>query len=317
MRRLLYFILGTTLFISCNKHTSDNNRSGFSGFGPGVYITGSNGTNPVLWKNDSMIVLSSSIGSGSQVIVSGNDVYVAGKDGESGLTTPAGPSGEYVYWKNGKPVNIAGPEFLNNRVGISVAGNDVYYINGDLWENGIKQAQPGNSGFYTGISTVGTDVYIAGMDSVGDAVYWKNGVLQVVAHSSAGTSPSAVCLYVSGSDVYVGGITTDDKGVYWKNGIANILVAANSSDAVFGVNSIFVSGNDVYAAANLFVPTNGGNNVPAYWKNGIEYDLPLNGATYGSATAIFVSGTDVYVAGYTSAGAVFWKSYAETLLAAA
>jgi hypothetical protein len=46
----------------------------------------------------------------------------------------------------------------------------------------------------------------------------------------------------------------------------------------------------------------------------MEYDLPLNGATYGMANAIFVSGQDVYVAGQTTAGAVYWKNGVEIIL---
>jgi hypothetical protein len=62
------------------------------------------------------------------------------------------------------------------------------------------------------------------------------------------------------------------------------------------------------------VPANGGSNAPAYWKNGVENDLPLNGASYGNATSIFVSDSNIYVSGYTSAGAVYWKNGVETIL---
>jgi hypothetical protein len=44
--------------------------------------------------------------------------------------------------------------------------------------------------------------------------------------------------------------------------------------------------------------------------------LPLNGAAYGNASSIFVSGKDVYVAGTTAQGAVLWNNGVATLLAA-
>jgi hypothetical protein len=46
----------------------------------------------------------------------------------------------------------------------------------------------------------------------------------------------------------------------------------------------------------------------------VEHDLPLNGASIGNTTSIFLSGSDVYVAGSTTAGAVYWKNGVETIL---
>jgi hypothetical protein len=103
--------------------------------------------------------------------------------------------------------------------------------------------------------------------------------------------------------------------VYWKNDVATYLQSSIPGSYQTSISSIFVSGNDVYASANLIVPTkNGLANAPAYWKNDVEYDLPLNGADYGLATSIFVSGLDVYVSGWTSAGAVYWKNGIQTIL---
>jgi hypothetical protein len=235
--------------------------------------------------------------------------------------TPAGPSGQYAYWKNGIQNYIGSPGFLNGIICISVAGNNLYYSTSyQIWGNGIITTLQGSgSGYIRSIFTDGTDVYIAGSDSVGDAVYWKNGKLNVVAQGyyptyNSGSDPTVSCIYVSGNDIYIGGTSIDIRGVFWKNGVATYLQSKNTAWPLTNVNSIFVAGNDVYATGDLVVPNNGGSNAPAYWKNGIEIDLPLNGAKYGNSTSIFVSGSDVYVSGYTSDGAVYWKNGVETIL---
>jgi hypothetical protein len=305
--------------ISCSK--SAQNKNGMpETTGATVYVAGDNGKNPVLWKNGIEQTLSESEGYASQVILVGNDIYVAGIVNESGDLLPSGPSGQYVYWKNGTPVKIGNPAFLKSgNASVSVSGNNVYFTNGLSWENGsVIPLQGQGGGFVQSVFTTGNDIYFTGSDSVGDAVYWKNGMLNVVAQGyfpkhNSGSDPMAFCIFVSGSDVYVGGLDSNNTGTYWKNSIATTLHSSVGS-FVLGVTSIFVSGKDVYVSANLFLPANSGTNKPAYWKNGIEIDLPLNGATSGYTTSLYVSGDDVYVTGKTSSGAVYWKNGVETML---
>ena len=114
--------------------------------------------------------------------------------------------------------------------------------------------------------------------------------------------------------MYLGGVNTGGLAAYWKNSQETDITALHPNDYFTGIHSIFVLDGDIYLTGYLVVPANGGTNAPAYWKNGVEYDLPLNGATYGSATSIFVSGTDVYLTGETSDGAVYWKNGVETIL---
>lgn len=323
MNSLKYkFLLIISLLLIGNSCTKTNNSTVFNA-GIVIYVAGDNGTNPVLWKNGVEEILSSTIGSASKVFLSGNDVYAAGSceiSSESFLT-PAGPAGQYAYWKNGIQNNMGSPRFLEGLVSISASGNDLYYSTSyQLWENGSIITLKGRGyGYISSIITNGTDVYFAGSDSVGDAVYWKNGELNVVAQGyyptySSGSDPSVYCMYVSGNDIYIGGVSIDDRAVYWKNGVATYLQSSINGSYITNIHSIFVSGNDVYAIGNLVVPTNGGINAPAYWKNGVEIDLPLNGAKYGNPTYIFVSGSDVYVSGYTSDGAVYWKNGIERVL---
>jgi len=332
------FVIPCLILISCAK-TANNGNSvppHDSTSVTNIYIAGDNGTNPILWKNGIADTLSSTIGSASQVIVSGSDVYVSGfyqgiqDTNSSGNPTP--PSmGQYTYWKNGIPNNIGGFGNITYLSFISVAGDDIYFANSSGWKNGSIIIQ--------GMSIVqscfasGNDIYFVGSDSVNDAVYWKNGNLNIVSpfRGRGFTTPHADRIYVSGNDVYVGGMY--DRAVYWKNGVVHFLQPRTTdSSFVSTISSIFVSGNDVYTTGYIipiFAPP-GVNIGPAYWKNGIEHDLSVNApfdfnTSYGTSS-IFVIGSDVYVAGYSltlvspalpyAHSAIYWKNGAETVLSA-
>ncbi len=127
---LKYSILIFSIFIciSCTK----TNSSAVYNAGVKIYVAGDNGSNPVLWKNGVPEILSSTLGSASKVILSGSDVYVAGtcEISAGSLLSPAGPGGQYAYWKNGILNNIGSPGLLEGILSISVAGNDLYYSSG-------------------------------------------------------------------------------------------------------------------------------------------------------------------------------------------
>jgi hypothetical protein len=288
--------------------------------GTNIYIAGDNGNNPVLWTNGHATILSANSGSASQVIASGTDVYVAGEEvSKSSLLTPAGPYGQAVYWKNDIEHNVGIPSFMETSVSIAAAGSNFYVASFDSIEVGTQAPLNGlGTGSINAIFALGPDFYAAGSDSVGDAVYWKNGVLNVVQKGyyptySSGSDPSVASLYVSGNDVYIGGFNINDQTVYWKNGVPT-LVQARAGSNVSQVRSIFVEGNDVYLIGNYYGPSTGGYLAPAYWKNGVEVDLRMNGAVTGQANAIFVSGSDVYVAGQVGHSAAYWKNGVETIL---
>jgi hypothetical protein len=311
-----------------------------------VYIAGNIGTNAVLWKNGVPDTLSSTISTANQVFVSGTDVYVAGiSQGilNSLTVAPDIASGQYVYWKNGTQNNIDTPQAIGHPGSVAIAGTDVYYANGYAWKNGAMislpgiAAQPtnngtGNNGQGTVITNfaAGTDIYFAGIDSLNNGVYWKNGNYNLAApYGGRGTTlPLVSTMYVSGNDVYVGGMAV--KAVYWLNGTANFLPPRSDGSFVSNFTSIFVSGTDVYTTGFLF-PTqtpSGAFLGPAYWKNGVENDLqvitPPGPFTFYTTTSVFVLGPDVYVAGFSSYypppyttmtdTAVYWKNGVETSL---
>jgi hypothetical protein len=177
------------------------------------------------------------------------------------------------------------------------------------WIDGqeIKLSDGSFNGTANSILVSNNDLYIAGSDN--GAVYWKNTREKRLAAGGSATS-----MFISGNDIYVAGSNGSDSpnAVYWKNGVEVLLPKMNvyGNFGSFGVNSIFVSGHDVYAAGY-----EGPNAV--YWKNGKE--IYLTGSTVGAAGyihafSIYVSGNDVYVAGHqVSPGSpfpdvAFWKN---------
>lgn len=162
------------------------------------------------------------------------------------------------------------------------------------------------------------EVYVAGSirnaQSKYTAGYWKNGTFtslgEGVNHSYARS------VFVSGEDVYVGGFEsngTKDVAKYWKNGTVTEYSDGIADNAA--IRSVVVDGSDVYLAGNDKI-----NNVrvAVYWKNGVRYTL---GSRYSMAQSIFVSGDDIYIAGFENntsspakSEAKYWKNGTEVIL---
>jgi hypothetical protein len=150
------------------------------------------------------------------------------------------------------------------------------------------------------------------------AKYWKNGnPVNLTDGTQRGFATSVV---VAEPDVYVaGGEQTINSTVakYWKNGAPVVLPDLGQGALA---QSIFVSGNDVYAAGwqgkiTQLDPTHTlHTQVATYWKNGLPTEL-TDGMALSIAYSIFVSGEDVYVAGFACqdlapncAIATYWKN---------
>jgi hypothetical protein len=139
------------------------------------------------------------------------------------------------------------------------------------------------------------------------AVMWKNGVETVFATAPYGIGEEldARDIFVSNGNVYV---LTTGKNVHntlWTNGVPTTI----TNDDVF-LNTIFVSGNDVYAAGGDY------NNAIKIYKNGVLIST-ING-NFAYAYDIAVSGNDVYVVGtvapHGNMEARLWKNGVETVL---
>jgi hypothetical protein len=325
------------LFTSCTK-TNKGSSGGTTPPDSTVYIAGYNGANAILWINAIPDTLSSTFSIANQVLVSGSDIYVTGVYQGTPNNNPSnnigGPDiGQYVYWKNGTPNNIDTVQQISDPPVVSVSGTDVYYANRNGWKNGALITFPAIGtpvkNFFPGsiISTfaVGTDIYFAGYDTLENGVYWKNGDMTIAApYGGRGTTlPLVHCMYVSGSNVYVGGMA--NQGVYWSNGTAYFMQPRpNDGSYLSSINSLFVFGTDVYNPG-VFIPSGLAPGVylgASYWKNGVENDLPLNyppnSNTSYVTTSVFVSGSDIYIAGYSRTfisgtipevdSAVYWKN---------
>jgi hypothetical protein len=107
--------------------------------------------------------------------------------------------------------------------------------------------------------------------------------------------------FFGGRDVYVAGSETfavsdvmregrSTRATVWKNGVAQHY--ANDGGWTSAAFSVFVSGDDVYAAGVE-------DDHATLWKNGEAQRLSNDSGKKSRANSVFVSGSDVYVAGTT------------------
>jgi len=260
------------------------------------------------------VTLGCGSGSKSKVQPQPPDVYVAGFE--------IADSGYHIakYWKNGAPLVLGAGTYGSWANSIVVSGSDVYAAgtegsaDGDVakyWLNGVAvplSAHGVGNEACTAISIFvdGNDVYAAGVCQ-GVGQYWKNGVS--VALTDAANYGEAWSIVESDGDVYVAGwqyVTTrinptltytGPVAMLWKNGVPTEL----SDPLGVGIaQSIFLSGTDIYVAGNSCQavqppPPPPGCNLATYWKNGTP--VVLTDQTNTGATSIFVTASDVYVAG--------------------
>jgi hypothetical protein len=186
-------------------------------------------------------------------------------------------------------------------------------------------------------------VYVLGVQN-GGVVYWRNGTINSlfsVTGLSYNFGPSS--LAASGSNVYIAGFQPSNTSLlypyapaFWLNGAATILSDTSGSAANGSANSIAVSGGDVYVAGirgydsqKDQVPYTGDSatypvtgSVATVWKNGTPVTLPgystvglVDSGKYANRfyedyiTAVYVSGSDVFVAGGTTYGSAAHARY--------
>ena len=293
------------LSLGCTS-TSPTMSSGIHG---GVLVAGTSTNDsgsaiPGVWANGTWVPLALPAGMDSGTVggmaSDGDDLYVAGGVSASGVGPvvagrPAPLNGIGLfdsvpgYWLNGAwaslPLGLATSGTVNSVV---VSGDDVY-IGGDCY-------------FPGGVQTPG---------------YWMNGAWTGLPVGAA-VAAVATSLVVSGTDVYLGGLlrgadqTTYIPG-YWENGLWNPLEPLAMVQNQ--VNAIAVSGANVYVAG-FSMDSFGENTYPGCWTNRTWAALPfpsLTGYNFGTVTGLFLSGSDVYAAGYCSDSGIaytpgYWKN---------
>jgi hypothetical protein len=272
-----------------------------------VYVAGW-GVGTALWRNGVAISLpGTGFSYANSVYVTSSGVYVAGGD-----------SGGVKLWVNGVPTSLTTFATANS---VFVSGSDVYVAGGGIdrpislagvWLNGEPTTFT-RQGSANSVYVTGSGVYIAGdVDGENLATLWKNGVATFLRDSINYTTANSV--FVLGSDVYVAG-TMGNVATVWKNGVATSLTDAASPPS--SAHSIFVSGSDVYVAGEETStgpdPVWNITSIAKVWKNGVA--TSLTDGTYNAwASSVFVSGSDVYVAGTDGRVAILWKNGVATAL---
>ena len=160
-------------------------------------------------------------------------------------------------------------------------------------------AEDGTTAVYTVTVTLATvnanDVYVGGIHN-GRAVVWQNGNPTYLTAENG-------CIYsvvAANGHIYAAGNENGDAKL-WKDGVEeHVLANGTWYDCAY---SIAVSGTDVYVAG--VVTVSAGKTEGRMWKNGVAQSGYANAQ---NLTSVFVVGSSVYVAGYTSANkSAVWK----------
>ncbi len=297
-KNLILLVITILTFNSCNESVPVRKAA------RAVYVAGWEGNVAKYWKNGTATNLSNGVyhARANSIFVSAGDIHIAGRE------ILANGNAIAKYWKNGIPTNLTDGTDYAEAHAVFVSGSDVYVAGQDgnaamLWENGIPTILSA-VGDANSVFVKGSDVYVAGWDGL-KATYWKNGIVTNLTDGTNGNA-SAHSIFVSGSDVYVAGsvypenITQD--AIYWKNGVATTLPDGGGWSHA---SSIFVKGSNVHVTGWDSEPT--GFKV-RHWNNGIAASLNEDDDESGAGFSIFVSRSDVYVAGHEGKVAKYWKN---------
>ncbi|HTQ28589.1 MAG TPA: hypothetical protein VMI35_10690 [Puia sp.] len=219
--------------------------------------------------------------------------------------------------QSGPSIYVSGS--VTNFIGPYSDGNALQWVNG----NTTNLQKISTYGLANSIFVSGTDVYVAGVQAVNGtslATYWKNGEPVVLSDSNATKSAVANCIFISGADVYVAGYELKSNGVgsavYWKNGVEVNLTPLSPPYPPSPTNTFFIYSLGQYAnATGIAVSSTGDVYVAgtdryitaAFWKNGVITQLADTGII-SFAQGLYVSGSDVYVAGIANNTACYWKN---------
>jgi hypothetical protein len=321
-RKKIAFYLMVTFSIAGCKYKPASDSMLISEKGVDIYFAGATKDGDgkdiaTYWKNGIAVKLASgNIGSYAYgITVRRNDVYVAGS-----IYSQHGQIA--TYWKNGVATKLTdglskadSGKAVNGAIAfaIELKDNDVYVVgitstvnNRDVatyWKNGIitKLTDGSADAGASDILINKTDVYIVG-SSAGNAMYWKND-MAVSLDTKGFLNTSASTIAISGEDIYVAGTRKGAHHQYfvtlWKNGkVSN----AEKSFSFVHQPLMMLNGPDLYLTGDE-INTRG----TYYWKNNVGKKITDDSAV-SVATALAMQDKDVYLAGYNSDGAMYWKN---------
>lgn len=317
MKKLLNLSL-IILALGCSK--DDNSTQTLPQETPvDVYIGGSYGLSPAIWKNGESPSLITTTGTSitiSSMFIEGNDQYLVGSEMVAGKRLA-------TIWKNGVPTRLH-TDFYEGQLTDIIVKNGTTHCVGYFYEtatskprimylineSGVFVTSGANYAYSKKMFIKDDVVYIAGnettspTDNTDRAKYWRNGVS--IPLSSGTTDHYANDIFVdSNNDVHICGSSYNAGFIpkYWKNGVETLLETPDKghTSAILKVN------NDVFIVGG--VSNFGSSNSKAcYWKNGIRTDLP-NTATYSSASDITTNQGNIYILGSIGGnGAAYWKN---------
>lgn len=245
-----------------------------------VYVVGhqtiDNIQHATLWKNGVPTLLNNTVNESDakSVFVTGNDVYVCGYEVINSIRVAK-------YWKNGSETTLSDPALYADTYEIAVSGNDVYVVGSRT------------------LVLHGADV----------ATVWKNGVATSLPSTNNTYDARATGVVLLGTDVHICGDEATDTNTeirmvkYWKNGVGTNITTGSYLTAA---SDIAIAASDVYILGKV------GYGQSRYWKNG-EVVLFSN-KTDLTTTSIATNGSDIYISGYLSGKAMFWKNETPTTL---
>lgn len=221
--------------------------------GNDVYIAGSRYQNSFpnyrasVWKNGVLLFRdNSSLETQARgITLNGNSVILCGREANVSTGVIAGR-----YWVNSTATTVPDCYELYS---VATSGSDIYtagVIPGSnqpaYWKNTSRTMlqSAGQVGFTSEILVAGTDVYVAGYESVSSRYQprlWKNGEYQTLANTY-NQGGQAFGLFIDGTDVYVAGQLRHTQGagnqvaVIWKNGVMKQLGSFTASSEAIGVS---------------------------------------------------------------------------------
>ncbi len=220
----------------------------------------------------------------------------------SSATQTSAPDEKTLNWDYEDGIYIAGGSYGQKKDIAQVWGNGELQVITDGELDAIA----------TCVYVSDADVYLTGYEYNWDvyngfyrfpnkAMIWKNGVAQAL--TDGNLEAGAFSIFEWNEDVYVAGHEST-KAMLWKNGMP---IPLSDGEVPTNALSVFVSNDDVYVVGN---EQYGDFSKAVLWKNGNLQSIG-EGST---ATSVFVSGNDVFVAGYNASGAMLWKNGTEQLL---